>query len=270
MIRRPRPKSTDRPSVRATSSDAGIRLQKVLADAGIASRRQCEALISAGRVEVDGQTVTELGTRVDPQHQNISVDGRKLHEPERVIYLLHKPPGVVCTNRDPSQCMRAVDLVMDRRRLFTVGRLDKASEGLILLTNDGELANRLAHPRYGVEKTYRILVAGRCEPETVRRLTQGVRLAEGWVRAVRIHIRTVRKQSTLLEMVLKEGRNREIRRMLARVGHKVLRLTRVAVGPLRLGNLPSGAYRLLTSAETAALHRAVDEAKRGGVKQRKT
>lgn len=149
-----KPNRTDRDTVNVE------RLQKVLAAAGIGSRRECEELILEGRVEVDGEIVQALGTRVDPMSQRIRVDGTMLPTPKRVYYMLNKPTGVLCTNNDPSGRARAVDLIRSNERLFTVGRLDQASEGLILLTNDGELANRLTHPRYGVEKVYRVRVAG--------------------------------------------------------------------------------------------------------------
>ena len=223
------------------------RLQKVLARAGYGSRRACEELISAGRVEVDRQVVQRLGTAVDPATQEIRVDGEAIRRTAAAYYLLHKPVGVVCTNRDPSGRPRATDLVPPTAgRLFTVGRLDLASEGLILLTNDGDLAHQLTHPRYGVEKTYLVTVAGHPEAQHLAALRQGVRLAEGWARVASVRVKNRRKQSTQLEIVLAEGRNREIRRLLASVGHKVQRLVRIAVGPLRLADLPSGAYRRLT------------------------
>ena len=214
-------------------------------------------MILTGRVEIDGSVVTRLGTRVDPHRARIRVDGNPLARPRRVYYALNKPPGVVCTARDPSGRPRATDLVPARgQRLFTVGRLDMNSEGLILLTNDGELANRLTHPRYGVRKTYRVLVAGQPSAEVVARLRRGVHLADGRARAVDVKIQRRYKKSTILEMVLEEGRTREIRRLLARVGHKVLRLVRSRIGPLRLGKLASGEYRRVTRAEVDALRRA--------------
>jgi len=233
------------------------RLQKVLASAGLGSRRQCEELILAGRVAVDRAVVTELGTKVDPLRQQIQVDGVSLPCPERVYYAVHKPPGVVSTNRDPSGRPRVIDLIPNApQRLFPIGRLDLYSEGLILVTNDGELANQLTHPRYGVEKTYRVLVAGRPSPEVLDKLRQGIHLAEGVARASEVRITKELRKSTIMEIVLREGRNREIRRVLARIGHKVLRLLRLAVGPVRLGNLPQGAYRPLGRREVEALRSA--------------
>ncbi|MGA2620890.1 MAG: pseudouridine synthase [Thermoguttaceae bacterium] len=231
-----------------------VRLQKVLAAAGLGSRRQCEELITSGRVEVDRQMVARLGTRVDPGRQEIHVDGQPLSVGRRVYYAVNKPKGVVTTNRDPSGRPRVVDLVPGHdARLFAIGRLDLTSEGLILVTNDGELANRLTHPRYGVGKTYLAQVAGRPAPEILARLCRGVHLAEGLARAESVRVQSHWKESTWLEIVLREGQNREIRRLLAKVGHKVLRLVRTAVGPVRLGKLRPGQSRPLTPAELRAI-----------------
>ena len=254
-------KAAPKPPTKDAPTTAGQRLQKILAAAGVGSRRECEELITAGRVEVDRRMVTELGTRVDPAEHEIRVDGVSLLKPQLVYYAVNKPSGVVCTNRDPSGRPRVIDLLPVREaRLFTIGRLDLGSEGLILVTNDGELANRLTHPRYGVEKTYRVQVAGKPSREILAQLRRGVHLAEGLARAERIHIKSHRKESTTLEMVLREGRNREIRRVLARFGHKVLKLVRIGVGPVRLGNLPPGEYRKLTGQELDALRRAAGRA----------
>lgn len=269
---RRKPKPPAQP-VRSTDTTAaeGERLQKVLAAAGVGSRRQCEELILAGRVEVDRRVVDRLGTRVDPQTQEIRLDGTVLARPRRVYYAVNKPDGVISTNRDPSGRPRVIDLLpSEQARLFTIGRLDLHSEGLILVTNDGELANQLAHPRYGVEKIYRVVVAGTPTPEVLAQLRRGVRLAEAMVRIPRIVVRARRKKSTDLEMTLDEGRNREIRRALAKVGHKVERLTRIAVGPVRLGTLAPGDFRPLSAAEIRALRqgekRKTEGGKRGGRK----
>jgi 23S rRNA pseudouridine2605 synthase len=243
-------------SARPAVADDGLeRLQKVLAAAGLGSRRSCEELITTGRVEVDRRVVTQLGSRVDPHAQEIRVDGERLPHPKRVVFMLHKPVGVVTTNYDPSGRPRVVDLVPGDQRLFAIGRLDRMSEGLILLTNDGGLANLLAHPRYGVEKKYLVQVAGVPAEELLERLRHGIRLAEGEVHAKRVSIRSQHKQSAVLEMVLDEGKNREIRRMLARLGHKVHQLKRVAVGGLSLGNLLPGQWRQLAWSEIEALRR---------------
>lgn len=255
----PRPKS----SPTAVAPTGGERLQKVLAAAGLGSRRQCEELIVEGRVEVDRQVIAELGAKVDPQQHEIRVDGEVLRQPRLAYYMLHKPQGVISTARDPSGRPRVTDLVPpDLGRLFPVGRLDMSSEGLMLLTNDGELANQLMHPRYGVEKTYLVVVAGDVGPEVATKLLQGVRLAEGVARAVGVKIKSHKSKSSTLEIVLDEGRNREIRRLLAKLDHKVLRLTRIAIGPLRMGELPEGAYRPLTHEEISKLQQAAGGAPR--------
>ncbi len=243
----------------AAAHDGAQRLQKVLAAAGLGSRRHCEELILAGRVEVDGQVVSELGAKADPHSQRIRVDGVALARTQRKYYMVHKPSGVVSTNRDPSGRPRVIDLVPGHDRLFTVGRLDLSSEGLILVTNDGELANRLSHPRYGVGKTYQVEVAGSIERDELERLRKGAHLAEGFAKVDAAKIKHSYKQSTLLEIVLSEGRNREIRRLLARAGHKVLRLKRVALGPLRLAELPPGAVRPLTREEVRQLQAAAGQ-----------
>lgn len=243
-----------RPSQDADGADRGERLQKVLAASGIASRRECESLIVEGRVQVDGEIVSELGARVDRARQEIRVDGEPLARPKLQYFAVNKPTGVVCTARDPAGRPRVTDLLPTGiGRMFNVGRLDLASEGLILVTNDGALANQLTHPRHGVEKIYEVQVAGQPEPDVLAQLQRGVHLAEGFVHAVRVRVKSRKKNSTLLEMVLDEGRNREIRRLLARVGHKVQRLTRIAVGPVRLGELPRGAVRPLTREEVQKL-----------------
>jgi len=255
----PRPRKK-RPSAGPKVPSAPIggpqRLQKVLAAAGLGSRRQCEELITTGRVEIDRRVVTELGSRVDPDAQEVRVDGTPLAKPKLAYYAVNKPSGVVSTGRDPSGRPRVIDLVPTKHeRLFAIGRLDLHSEGLILVTNDGDLANRLTHPRYGVSKTYRIVVAGSPAREVLEQLRHGVRLAEGLARAERVEVKSHHKNSTVLEMILREGKNREIRRILARVGHKVLRLTRIAVGPVRLGTLRCGASRRLTHEEIKTLRR---------------
>jgi 23S rRNA pseudouridine2605 synthase len=247
----------------------GERLQKVLAAAGVGSRRDCEELIREGRVEVDRQVVTELGTRVDPLRQEIRLDGEVLRRPQRLYFAVNKPVGVVTTNFDPAHRQRVIDLVPTDERVFAVGRLDRSSEGLILVTNDGEFANRITHPRYGVEKTYLVRVAGAPDQRQLARLKKGVHLAEGYARAQSIVVKRKHGQSTDLVIVLNEGRNREIRRILARVGHKALALKRVAVGPIKLGDLPVGAWRRLMPAEVEALLSAAKEKRREARKRTK-
>jgi 23S rRNA pseudouridine2605 synthase len=235
------------------------RLNKLLAHAGVASRRQSEALIQAGRVAVDGQVVRELGTQVDPDQQQVSVDGRPIRSERPVYWLVNKPRGYLCTNRDPAHRPLAIDLIPHvPQRVYTVGRLDEASEGLLLLTNDGDLAFRLMHPRFGVEKTYLVQVAGNPTPADLGQLLKGVWLSEGHVRARRVKRQKSQGESTWLQIVLNEGKNREIRRMLARSGHKVLRLRRIAIGPVLLGSLKPGKTRRLLGTELAALKRIAE------------
>jgi 23S rRNA pseudouridine2605 synthase len=245
----------------APETPTSERLQKVLASAGVASRRDCEELIREGRVEVDRKVVTELGTRVNPLAQEIRVDGEPLRRPKRVYFALNKPMDIVCTNHDPSGRTRVIDLVPSDERVFAVGRLDRASEGLILLTNDGDFSNHITHPRYGVEKTYLVRVAGRPGPEELAKLRRGVHLAEGFCKVESVVVKSRHKQSSDLLIVLDEGRNREIRRILAKVGHKVVRLKRIAIGDLKLGALEVGEWRKLTQAEIDSLQ-AISRQKR--------
>jgi 23S rRNA pseudouridine2605 synthase len=245
---------TESPAARQTSATtAGIRLQKILANAGFGSRRECEKIIEEGRVDIDGETVVKLGTTADPDSQKIRIDGVRIKLPKRQYFAVNKPPGIISTNRDQSGRARVIDLIPTDQRIYTIGRLDKSSEGLILVTNDGDLANQLTHPKFGVEKTYHVHVAGSPSPDDLKLLQKGVYLAEGFAQVQRIKVRRRRKNFSELEMVLDEGRNREIRRLLARIGHKVLRLRRVAIGPMRLGDLPVGHHRRLTAEEVRKL-----------------
>jgi 23S rRNA pseudouridine2605 synthase len=242
------------------------RLNKLLAHAGVGSRRHCEELITAGRVSVDGRTVRELGTKVDPAAQRVCVDGEPVRAERHVYWLVNKPRGYLSTSADPAGRPLVLDLVPQiSQRVYVVGRLDEASEGLILLTNDGDLAYRLLHPRFGVEKTYLVQVAGAPTGEDLRQLLKGVWLREGHVRARKVRRLKSQGDSTWLRIVLSEGRNREIRRMLARLGHKVLRLRRLALGPVLLGTLGSGKARRLSALEVADLREAAEQ---GGPKKR--
>jgi 23S rRNA pseudouridine2605 synthase len=239
------------------------RLNKLLAHAGLGSRRQCETLIRSGRVAVDGAIVRELGTKVDPERQRISVDGQPVRAERPVYWLLNKPRGYLCTNRDPGRRPLAIDLVPQiSQRVYTVGRLDENSEGLLLLTNDGDLAYPLMHPRFSVEKTYQVQVAGIPTSEDLQQLLKGVWLSDGHVRAKQVKREKRQGESTWLRIVLDEGKNREIRRMLARLGHKVLRLRRIGLGPVRLGTLPPGKARRLTKPEVDALRRVAERRER--------
>lgn len=244
--------------------EGGDRLQKVLAAAGVGSRRKCEELIILGRVEVDRQVVSELGTRVQ-SGQEVRLDGEVLKRSRPLYYAVNKPPGVVSTNYDQAGRPRVVDLLPQRgERLFTVGRLDLSSEGLILVTNDGLLAQGLTHPRYGVEKTYEAKVAGLPNLEIIEQLRQGVRLAEGFARPRSVRVKSTHKQSTVIEIVLQEGKNREIRRLLAKVGHKVLHLKRVAVDGIKLADLPPGHWRRLYPDEIKQLRQSITAGRRPG------
>jgi 23S rRNA pseudouridine2605 synthase len=236
----------------------GERLQKVLARAGFGSRRECEVFIVQGRVRIDGRVVRELGTRVDPDQQRIDVDGQLVRVERSTYVLLNKPRGVLTTNFDPAGRPRVVDLVAEiPQRLFSVGRLDRESEGLLLLTNDGELANGLAHPRFGVSKTYEVQVAGRPTQDDLAQLRKGIHLSEGRVSVDSVRAIGTHGQSTVLELILSEGRNREIRRMLAQLGHKVMRLRRTRIGPISDRGLRPGQHRKLTPQEVESLRRAI-------------
>jgi 23S rRNA pseudouridine2605 synthase len=245
-----------RPSDEAAVHDPdGIRLQKVLAGAGVGSRRACEELISAGRVTVDGVVIRELGIRVNPLHAVVHVDGERLQLDTSIVTIaLNKPFGVVSTMHDPQGRLSLAELVADRpERLFHVGRLDAETEGLLLLTNDGELANRLAHPSYGVLKTYLATVEGRVKPAVGVRLRAGVDLDDGPVVVDSFRVVDSSPTATLVEVVIHEGRNHIVRRMFAAVGHPVTRLVRTQVGPVRLGNLRPGRSRELTRRELGTL-----------------
>lgn len=240
-------------------SDEGVRLQKVLAAAGLGSRRTCEDLITAGRVEVDGAIVTELGTRIDPQTAVVRVDGQRVvTAPDTVVLLLNKPRGVVSTMSDDRGRPCVGDLVADRpERVFHVGRLDAETSGLLVLTNDGELANRLAHPRHGVEKTYVATVRGDLSKEAERTLRSGVELDDGPAACDAVRVRARAEGKTQVEVVLHEGRNRIVRRMFDAVGFPVIDLVRTRFGPLHVGGLKSGAIRELKPAEVRSLYTVV-------------
>jgi len=244
---------------RRAGDGSSVRLQKVLAAAGFGSRRHCEGLITDGRVQIDRNVVSELGVKVDPDSQEIRVDGEVIDRPTLRYYVLNKPQGVLSTNADPDGRVRVVDLIGDSSHLFTIGRLDRSSEGLIIVTNDGDMANKIAHPSYQVNKVYTVRVAGSIQREQLAEVRQGVYLSDGKANVESIRVKRRHKQTTELEMVLAEGKNREIRRVLARVGHKVLQLKRIAIGPVRLGELPEGAYREMTVSEVKALKRLTSE-----------
>jgi 23S rRNA pseudouridine2605 synthase len=248
----------------APAAAGNVRLQKALAAAGIGSRRACEQLIADGQVTVDGVGVAELGMRVDPASAVIRVKGRRVNVRSDLIYLaLNKPVGVLSAMSDPRGRRTLADLLTrpglpPAERLFHVGRLDADTEGLLILTNDGEFAHRLAHPSRGVVKVYVAEVAGRLVSATERLLRSGIELADGPVRLDGFRILQAGGERTLVEVSLHEGRNHIVRRLLESVGHPVRRLVRIAVGPVRLGDLRSGASRELTPAELSALYREID------------
>ena len=231
----------------------GIRLQKVLAEAGLASRRAAEELIAEGRVEVNGD-IAVLGRRVDPERDVIRVDGARVPTARRHRYiLLNKPKGVVTTLDDPEGRRTVAEFLPKGPRLFHVGRLDADTTGLLLLTNDGDLANRLTHPRYEVSKTYVASVSGQVTPAVCKRLLDGVQLEDGVLKPDSVKLMDASVRGSLLRITLHEGRNRAVRRLLDAVGHPVVDLSRVALGPLQLGNLRIGQTRDLTRDELGAL-----------------
>jgi 23S rRNA pseudouridine2605 synthase len=232
-----------------------VRLQKVLASAGVASRRASEELIVDGRVEVNGRIVTELGARVDPEHDTIRVDGSRIPTQRRHVYLvLNKPRGVVATMDDPQGRRDLTDLVPQRYgRLFHVGRLDTETEGLLVVTNDGDFAQRLAHPSFEVRKTYVAEVEGIVDDSTRRRLIRGVKLDDGFIKPDAVTIMSRDVDRTLVRLTLHSGRNRIVRRLMDAVGHPVRRLARIKIGPIVLGNLKPGEIRELTGSELGAL-----------------
>jgi 23S rRNA pseudouridine2605 synthase len=239
----------------------GVRLQKVLADAGFGSRRKAEQLIEDGRVSVDGQIVIELGVRVDPAKNAIHVDGmRVLLDSSKVTVAVNKPVGVISAMSDAQGRPTLAELVRNREeRLFHVGRLDLDSEGLILLTNDGELGNRLAHPRYEVPKTYLATVSGgEVYPRMIRQLLDGVDLEDGRATMDKVKIVQALGDVTMVEVVLHDGRNRIVRRMFDAVGRPVERLVRTRIGPIALGDQRPGTNRVLSKTEVGSLMAAVD------------
>lgn len=235
------------------------RIQKVLSRAGVASRRACEQMILDGRITVNGELVLELPCFVDPEADEVRVDGRPVRKrPERpVYYLLNKPRGVICTQSDPRGRPRAVDLIPEiPQRVFCVGRLDVDSTGLVLLTNDGTLTQRLTHPRFGVEKTYVVTVDGQLGPEQIERIKKGAWLDGRRTGGAAVKVLRKRRDSSLLELRLREGRNREVRRILAGLGCKVRRLKRTAIDGITDRGLGIGRYRRLKGGELDRLRRA--------------
>ncbi len=235
------------------------RLHKLMAACGVGSRRACEEIIAQGRVQVDGRVVTQPGTQVDPAEHKVKVDGELLRTEPALHFLLNKPRGAICSSTSAPGTPRALDFVPARvrdRRLFTIGRLDVDSEGAIVLTNDGELCHLITHPRFGVAKTYHVEIEGAPDAATLEKMRKGVWLAEGRTGKIDVRPLHLGRERSLLLITLNEGKRREVRRLLARFGHEVRRLTRVAVGPIELGDLQPGESRALTPGEVAALRAA--------------
>ncbi|GFE58876.1 pseudouridine synthase [Geobacter sp. AOG1] len=231
------------------------RLQKLLSQAGIASRREAETLIVAGRVTVNGQVVTELGTKADPLTDQITVDGKPVRPVDAKIYLLlYKPVGYLTTLKDPEGRPIVTDLLKDvTSRVYPVGRLDYNTEGLLLLTNDGEWANRLAHPRHEVEKEYLVRVRGKATPDQIKRLAAGVELEDGRTAPAKVFLASESDNNSWLSVTIHEGRNRQVRRMCEAVSLAVVRLKRIRYGFLELGDLQPGEHRHLSPAEVERL-----------------
>ena len=243
---------------RKKGNNKPVRLQKFLAEAGVASRRHAEDLIEAGRVLVNDVLVDRLPAFVNPREDRVIVDGTPVRIQPAEYFIMHKPKGVVCTNRDPAGRLRVVDLLPPTKApLNVVGRLDADSTGLLLMTNDGELAEQVTHPRLELAKVYRVEVQGQVPRDLVAKMKKGVHLAEGKATASEIEIVRRNRERSILKITLREGRNRQIRRMLARLNHPVRALKRVQIGPLSLKGLPVGACRRLTARELAELRRAV-------------
>jgi pseudouridine synthase len=231
-----------------------VRLQKFLAEAGVASRRAAEQIILSGRVGVDGRTVKELGTKVDPLHQEVTLDGKPLKARRKIYVALHKPRGLVCSRQDELGRPRIYELLpKEWGHLHSVGRLDFNSEGLILLTNDGEFSLRVTHPRYGVTKKYVATVEGRVEPEMLRRFTHGVWYQGEKFQAQKARLISGTSGQSVVELELAEGKYREVRRLFESQGRTVTRLQRIQVGRIKLGELPPGRWRTLTDSEIKSL-----------------
>ncbi len=237
-----------------------IRLQKVLAQAGVASRREAEKMILNGRIKVDGKVIKELGTKVDPEKNDIEVDDRSISKSEKkVYYLLNKPKGCVTTMKDPRGRPTVNDLLKDiDERVYPVGRLDYDTTGVLIITNDGELANALAHPKKEIDKYYHALVQGVPSNEALKRLRDGVQLEDGKTAPAKVRVLEIKGNKSWLEIIIHEGKNRQVKRMCEAISHKVLRLKRTRFGPLEVNDLAPGKIRALKDGEIEALKKAIE------------
>lgn len=232
------------------------RLQKILAAAGIASRRACETLILEGSVTVNGTLVNDLPAFADPAVDDIRIDGQRIRQEKKVYYLLNKPKGYICTNSDPMGRPKAIDLIDCPERIFCVGRLDADTTGAIILTNDSDLTNRLTHPRYELPKTYHVKIRGRMEGEEIDKLKKGVWLSEGKTERAAVKVLRKTNEETLLEISIRQGLNRQVRRTFAHLGYKVMALQRTQIGNIVLKGIAVGAYKRLTNTQIAYLRKA--------------
>ncbi|BFH61746.1 MULTISPECIES: pseudouridine synthase [Paenibacillus] len=238
------------------------RLQKILAQAGIASRRKCEELILAGKVEVNGETVTTLGTKADPEQDIIKVEGKSIRNEKKIYIMMNKPKGVITSASDPAGRKIVTDYVKGiKERIYPVGRLDYDTEGLLLLTNDGEFANMLTHPRHHVPKTYLATVEGIPHGSELDKLRAGIRLEDGMTSPAEVEYKDIdlEKKEAVISITIHEGRNRQVRRMFEAISHKVIRLKRISFGDLQLQNLKRGLYRNLTKAEVDSLKKMAEK-----------
>lgn len=233
---------------------SSVRLQKFLADAGVCSRRAGEKLITAGSVSVNGRVVKELGTKIDTVHDTVVVDGRTIRARKKLYIALNKPPGFICSRTDPESRRVVGELLpVEWGNLFTVGRLDRESQGLIFLTNDGDFSLKLTHPRYGIRKIYVAVVGGRLEASEIARFTQGVEHEGEILKAERVRLVDSNNSHSVVELELTQGKNREVRRLFEVLGHEVSELRRTQIGPIKLGELPLGKWRVLTPTEIKSL-----------------
>jgi len=261
--RKPKPSQDKASSKKEDGNVLTIRLQRYLAQCGLGSRRECEELITTGRVSINGKSVTELGTTMSPANDAVELDGEKLKLERKRYYVLNKPPGFLCTAHDPHGRRVVLDLFPpDGPRLFTVGRLDENTTGLLIVTNDGDLAQKLAHPSYRVFRVYKAQVAGHPPREVFDELKKGMYFTEGKFRVQNIKPIKKQGQSTWVEITMCEGQNREIRRLFARAGHKVMKLERISFGPVKMGRISIGEYRELRKTELEALHGILNQSQK--------